>query len=75
MLLRDKKDLARLILDMSYGEMMEVARDLRAMVEAKPGGPGNFGPHDFADLLNEWAIDVNDDYEESKVIPHSNAAE
>lgn len=51
----DKKDLAMTIVQMSYGDLRDVAAELAAACEDKETRPQLETGQDFADLLFDWA--------------------
>ena len=53
--MKTKADLARLMLEMNYGELRSVALDLAAACEDKEARPRMETTEDFAELLFDWA--------------------
>ncbi len=47
--------LANSILGMTYGDLMIVATELADMCEDKEARGAPKSPHDFADMLHDWA--------------------
>jgi hypothetical protein len=50
-----KKGLARVIVDMTYGELRTVAAELSSTCEDKEARPKMETTEDFAELLYDWA--------------------
>ncbi len=54
-MVRSKKELAELILAMSYGELKSMGNDLSGTIEDKEARPKLETAEEFADLLWDWA--------------------